>query len=492
MKKNIITLLAVVLSASAFAQTPVKPGVGIGIKKVSTSAALQVEADKKGVLIPRVDLKALVAADTTNHYGLLGSTEQGIAVYNKIDSAEYPEGFYYWDAGAKKWEAITSSSKFESVINETKETLQKEITEKITEITKIPGNPADPTDLSYMVAFKPDANPVNPNDPAKGTLMYLVPKEEKDADGKVTKITYTKHEIGFDDLVTSAETETNIKRFVGDGAKVVGKDIEIDVTDVKNHAKGRIFYTYTTEKGTPEYIDVTSDFLETIKENKEIRKEIITVISEVGTGGDGDGGVKPVDPDNPDPDPTKAWGNVYYGPENGKDGPAVLYSIDKDGNKHYIDISKNIINEITNNNELIEKIKETVRVEVGKTPNTDVPTGEVIGGKRVFKGLTSISVNGDATKGEYDSEPGANITIHPTKVTIGADGVAKVEADANVKFGRLINVTVLAKGGSVLVNSATDVEGIGGDTFKFSFGIGSLYTPILGGTYDLVFEYTEL
>ncbi|MDO5857158.1 hypothetical protein Q2490_07655 [Myroides odoratimimus] len=492
MKKNIITLLAVVLSASAFAQTPVKPGVGIGIKKVSTSAALQVESDKKGVLIPRVDLKALVAADATNHYGLLGNPEQGIAVYNKIASTDYPEGFYYWDAGAKKWEAITSSSKLETVIKDTKETLQKEITEKITEITKIPGNPGDPTDLSYMVAFKPE--PLKPGDPipakSKGVLQYLVPHEEKDGDGKVTKITYTKHEIGFDELVSGAQTVTDINRFVGDGTKIEAKDIKVDLEDPKNKVKGKIFYTYTNEDKVTQFIDVTSDFLETIKENKEIRKEIVSVITEVGTGGDGDGGVKPIDPT--DPDKSKAWGNVYYGPENGKDGPAVLYSIDKDGNKHYIDISKNIINEITNNNELIEKIKETVRVEVGKTPDSDVPTGEVIGGKRVFKGLTSISVNGDATKGEYDSEPKANITIHPTKVTIGADGVAKVEQDATVKFGRLINVTVLAKGGSVLVSSATDVERIGGDTFKFSFGTGSLYTPILGGDYDLVFEYTEL
>ncbi|MDM1350040.1 hypothetical protein HX017_06900 [Myroides marinus] len=485
MKKNIITLLAVVLSATAFAQ---KPGVGIGTKKVNASAALQVDATNKGVLIPRVDLKALVTADTTNKYGLLGTPEQGVLVYNKIASPEYVEGFFYWAGG--KWEAVTSETKLEKVVTDTKTELQREITEKITEITKVPGDPNDPTDLSYMVAFKPDALKPGENetDPRKGTLQYLVPKEIDDPKNPGKKKTiYEKRIIGFADLVTGSETETNISKFYGDGNTSTKQAITVAIPEAVAKTKGKIYYTYVNEKNVTEYLDVTSDFETIIKENETIRKEITNVVKTVD----------PIDPTKPDPvkpvDPTKpdpgAYGNVYYG-DPYKEGKPVLYSVDDKGVVHYINLSQNIINEITNNQEIIEKLKETIRVEVGKEKDKDVPTGEVIGGRRVFKGLATIVVPGVAANGEYDSEFTGSVTVHPTKVTI-KDNKATVEEDAAVKFGRLLSVSVLTQGGSVLVNSATDVEKIGEKAFKFSFGTGSLYTPVLGGTYDLVFEYLE-
>ncbi|MFM9403714.1 hypothetical protein ACKLNQ_17560 [Myroides odoratimimus] len=474
MKKKITTLFLLALGATTYAQ---QPGIGVGTPLPSQSAMLDVHATDKGVLIPRVKLSTLTNKSLTT-FGLVGTGEQGILVYNTEVGDGFIEGFYYWSGTTTgKWEAVTSSSKLETVINETKETLQKEITEKITEITKIPGDPADPTDLSYMVAFKP--NKLEPEDdpakPVKGKLLYLVPKEEKDADGKVTKITYSRHEIGFEELVSGAQTETNIKRYVGDGTKVEEKKIIIDAKDEKNHVKGRIFYTYTNELGTPEYIDVTSDFLETIKENKEIRKEIITVISEVGTGGDGDGGVKPVDPDNPDPDPTKAWGNVYYGPENGKDGPAVLYSIDKDGNKHYIDISKNIINEITNNNELIEKIKETITVTVTED-GKPVDTNDVVDGKIVQK----VSLNNqEVVKGNgtlsYNSE-------------FNADGIA-----VPATFDRLLSIKIFNSAGVLVMTNVTNVNhDKTGNKLKFNFGSGSMYSPLTAATgYQVMLEYVS-
>ncbi|MDO5857159.1 hypothetical protein Q2490_07660 [Myroides odoratimimus] len=473
MKKKITTLFLLALGATTYAQ---QPGVGIGTPLPSQSAMLDVNATDKGVLIPRVKLSTLTGKSLTT-FGLVGTGEQGVLVYNTEVGDGFIEGFYYWEGAATgKWEAVTSSSKLETVIKDTKETLQKEITEKITEITKIPGNPGDPTDLSYMVAFKP-LQPIKPGDPipakSKETLQYLIPHEEKDGDGKVTKITYTKHEIGFDELVSGAQTVTDINRFVGDGTKIEAKDIKVDLEDPKNKVKGKIFYTYTNEDKVTQFIDVTSDFLETIKENKEIRKEIVSVITEVGTGGDGDGGVKPIDPT--DPDKSKAWGNVYYGPENGKDGPAVLYSIDKDGNKHYIDISQNLINEITNNPEVVKKIKETVTVTVTED-GKPVDTNDVIDGKIVQK----VSLNNqEVVKGNgtlsYNSE-------------FNADGIA-----VPATFDRLLSVKIFNSAGVLVMTNVTNVNHDKvGNKLKFNFGSGSMYSPLTAATgYQVILEYVS-
>lgn len=288
--------------------------------------------------------------------------------------------------------------------------------------------------------------------------------------------------------INNLETRTYLEKSIGDGENATVTKAITAPTNLNE--KGKIYYTYFGEdKNVPYYIDVTSDVLTSIT-NPAIKEKIISIVN--NPGGDGDGGtipgggdkpVVPVDPTKPD-DKAKTYGNVYYGPMDPTDASKgdVLYSIDKAGIKHYIDISQNVINEITNNPTVIEKIKEvtTVKVIAG---NGDAPTGEVVGGETVYKGIVEIEVK-DPNDYKYDSKPTKAITVKPSAFN------AKGEwEETGEKFSRLLSVKVLTKGGQLVIDSATDVTAVG-DGFDFYFGVGNLYTPIADGTYDLIFEYT--
>ncbi|MCA4808136.1 calcium-binding protein, partial [Myroides odoratimimus] len=138
MKKQIYTVLALALCLGAFAQD--KPGVGINTKRVDKSAILEVVAEKKGVLIPRISINDVAV------FGLDGdSKKESMLVYNEKGTAA--KGFYYWtniDATKGKWELITS----ESVLNQKIEELKNYVDTEIQKITNI----GDPTNLSYLVA----------------------------------------------------------------------------------------------------------------------------------------------------------------------------------------------------------------------------------------------------------------------------------------------------------------------------------------------------
>ncbi|MEC4117187.1 hypothetical protein VSP20_09400 [Myroides phaeus] len=260
-------------------------------------------------------------------------------------------------------------------------------------------------------------------------------------------------EGGFQDItLNQLETKTRFEKTIGDGTTAVKKPADVELGEDQNKAKGKVIYTYFGEdKDTPYFIDITADMLTVLQENSTVKQEIIKVINNpvdedgkpIQPGGDG-GVVKPADPSNPtEEEKAKAYGNVYYGPIDPKtpNGEDVLYSVDKDGNKHYINITSNIINEITNNQGIIDKIKEvtTVKVETG-TPGAVVETGEEIGGKKVYKGIATVEVE-DTTYG-YDS-------TFKNAVEITTDGV---------KFGRLLKVAVHDKQGNLVVTSATEVK----------------------------------
>ncbi|MGL5273968.1 hypothetical protein [Myroides sp.] len=592
MKKNIITLLAVVLSATAFAQ--VKNGVGFGAKKVDPSAALQVDATDKGVLIPRIDIKDLAT------YGLAGNSAPvgGMIVFNKtaVANADATKaisvGFHYWSATTAKWELITSQTQLNNVVKEVKEEVKKEI-EKITNITGgTEGN------NSYLVSFKPDEDG---KDGTTGVLSYLYP--QKDGEGKITG--YDKKTISFAQLVKDQETNTFIRpvvdgkladgttdkivayvyfseaairkfkadkpneaidkitddygtkldisavvtnntknifndketikevtkilenakdvvRAVSDGnggVKLVYKAVEngpdIDfpinlietktkfgrlasdkdldaiadtdykpVVDAPKKAKaGEVIYQYYGEDAAkPNFINVTADIIKTINENKEVKETFNKTVNEYLSKG----------------------GNVYYGkikdPVTGTVGTdSILFEkVDKGDGTFVdtpIDISKDILKVIEKDSKLIEKIKELTTVKV--TEGIDLPTGVTIGGKEVYKGFANIKVEDNAG---YDSgfkviKKGGTlgneyVTIAPNKVVVDKDGNATtVPVDAN--FGRLLKVSVLAKGGSVVIDSATDVitTPMNEKMFSFSFGLGSMYTPIANGDYEIIFEY---
>ncbi|UVD79698.1 hypothetical protein NWE55_16505 [Myroides albus] len=267
----------------------------------------------------------------------------------------------------------------------------------------------------------------------------------------------------------SMETKTSFVKTIGDAATAIEKDAKVAPTEAELKAKGSVVYKFLGEEKDaagnpiPYYINATSDFLEIVKNNETIQKEITKVVN---TGGGTDPGTpEPVDPTKPDPN---SYGNVYYGDVN-KDGNPILYTVN-DGKTYAIDISQNILNEITNNQDIIEKLKEQTTVVV-KDGEGAVNTGEVINGFQVKKLVTKVTVE-DTTYG-YDS-------TFKTAIPVGDS------------FARLLKATVLKGGvdGQLVADSATEVVfDKGAKTLKFSFGVGEMYTPVFNGDYDVILEF---
>ncbi|WP_158963397.1 hypothetical protein [Myroides fluvii] len=84
MIRKVIPLFALILSTSAMAQ------VGIGTKKAASAAQLDIVAEKKGVLIPRVKLEVL-----TQYAPIEGDQVESLLVYHTGEH-NLKAGFYYW------------------------------------------------------------------------------------------------------------------------------------------------------------------------------------------------------------------------------------------------------------------------------------------------------------------------------------------------------------------------------------------------------------
>ncbi|WP_158962993.1 hypothetical protein [Myroides fluvii] len=98
MIRRLIPLVALVLSGSAMAQ------IGIGTQKATSSAQLDVVALKKGVLLPRVELK-----NSTEFSPIEGEQVESLLVYH-IGNTNLKAGFYYWKSNA--WTPLLSGDTF--------------------------------------------------------------------------------------------------------------------------------------------------------------------------------------------------------------------------------------------------------------------------------------------------------------------------------------------------------------------------------------------
>lgn len=77
--------------------------VGIGTENPNPSAILDLEANNKGILIPRVALTGLTDNTTISE----GNVES-ILVYNTTVSSELKKGYYYWSG--TQWEMLANQS----------------------------------------------------------------------------------------------------------------------------------------------------------------------------------------------------------------------------------------------------------------------------------------------------------------------------------------------------------------------------------------------
>lgn len=99
MKRPFLFLIALIVNILSYSQK----NVGIGTTTPHPSAALDITANDKGILIPRVFLLSVSDAFT------ISSPTKGLMVYNNNTSITggSGEGFYYWDGSVWK-QAIAS------------------------------------------------------------------------------------------------------------------------------------------------------------------------------------------------------------------------------------------------------------------------------------------------------------------------------------------------------------------------------------------------
>ncbi|MGG5578825.1 hypothetical protein ACPDHL_16020, partial [Myroides sp. C15-4] len=98
MIRRLIPLVTLILSSSAMAQ------IGIGTKKAASSAQLEIVALKKGVLLPRVELK-----DKSEFSPIEGERVESLLVYH-TGNTNLVAGFYYWKSNA--WTPLLSGDTF--------------------------------------------------------------------------------------------------------------------------------------------------------------------------------------------------------------------------------------------------------------------------------------------------------------------------------------------------------------------------------------------
>jgi hypothetical protein len=193
--------------------------VGIGTPTPATSSQLDIVANNKGVLIPRVTLTS-----TTSFGPIIGTEVESLLVYNTATAGDaaaiaagtnVTPGFYYWVArqGAvnQHWERIVNQTQLDEAISNIKN-IQTDL-DKILALLK--------------VAF-PSNNLVNPEvtGDTHGGGMVFTPGNGTTTQAKIEYVyfngtNYVTKDITADilDLIKGAESKTTILEFPADSGK---------------------------------------------------------------------------------------------------------------------------------------------------------------------------------------------------------------------------------------------------------------------------------
>ncbi|MDM1398631.1 hypothetical protein HX049_15905 [Myroides odoratimimus] len=546
MKKNIITLLVLALSTVALAQEKDKAGLGIGTKRISKAAMLDIQATNKGVLLPRIELSG------EDHKLNGGTNPDGVIVYNSGSVLEH--GFYYW--ASTKWEKVAANSQVIEKLTELQTTLETQIKE----ITIIDGGTEK--DISYLVSYNPESH----------LFTYLMPKEgggydKKEIDFK-TAVKEEQTNTFIREIKTNVEGEDKILKYIYFSEKAItdwlknnpnGNPIDdmpddngtpIDVLGVVNSNFKEIFENNTnTEiinqiiKKAPNnvwveqreegeflvYLDDNNDKHEVSLENNETQTEIFKhVVNADGQVIDGESTQVLESKDlkkgdiyysykaehgktyyinmtndvinsvqnsetlkqeifNTVNNYTTEGGNVYYGDI---DGQNLLYIVDKDNNKNPIDISKDVqkVIEETVNNSVVEKILQQTEIKI-ITDSVDVAVNSSIDGNIVYRGKRKIKVN---HADGYDVTFIGSITAKPSDKKEVVEGGTRTVTyqDSTATIETLLSANIIdVKTKQVVVSTVTDVS-VSGNELTFYFGQNGMYIALDNGDYEVVFEYT--
>src|SRR5690554_7469443 len=102
-----ITIMAALLGSFHFASAQ----VGIGTPSPANSSQLDIVANNKGVLIPRIALTS-----TAVFAPVEGTEVESLLVYNTATEGDVTPGFYYWFNN--KWERIVNQTQLEEAISD--------------------------------------------------------------------------------------------------------------------------------------------------------------------------------------------------------------------------------------------------------------------------------------------------------------------------------------------------------------------------------------
>ncbi|MHC5353269.1 hypothetical protein ACYSNX_03605, partial [Myroides sp. LJL115] len=274
----------------------------------------------------------------------------------------------------------------------------------------------------------------------------------KDGDGKYYFVSKNPDKTTTTTYFNEMEFKTSLKtgEVTADGIapSFAAKTTAPDESTVK---KGEIFYEYVTEGENGKelnYINLTQDLITTINNNEELKEDITNIVNNFLEGGS----------------------NVYYGKIDPKDTTAkdILFSVDKDGNRTPIDISQNIINEITNNTEVKNTIKKVTRIELEESQVVSINTS--LNKAEVYRLLKTVTVTAASANTPYN-----NVLSAP--VDLGANAT------------KVLSIQLLNQNGSVVLNTARDIE-LDAGKLSFVFGNGQTILPLKPGNYEIIVEFT--
>ena len=227
MRKILLLSIFSLFSCYAIAQ------VGVGTDLPNPSTQLDVEANDKGILIPRIQL-----ASITDQQTITAGNVESLLVFNTETNAEVVPGYYYWYNG--EWRKLLVSGEYS---NET--------------ITFLTDN-ADGTFIytnedGTQVTF--DANTVTYTDNGNGSYTFTNANGDSltiDVVGDVVTNIQNQGDI-YDEIINMLDTNSDIFVDNGDGTfthtAVDGTQVTFDANTVTYTDNGNGSYTFTNANG---------------------------------------------------------------------------------------------------------------------------------------------------------------------------------------------------------------------------------------------------
>jgi len=139
MKNKIFTLFLISTSFATYSQ------VGIGTKTPNNATQLEITADNRGILIPRVSLQS-----STDDVTITNGNVNSLLVFNTSTIADITPGYYYWYID--KWKKIASSDEIGKIIAGKNVKIDGTGTEEDPYIINSPVETADETPSDAIIA----------------------------------------------------------------------------------------------------------------------------------------------------------------------------------------------------------------------------------------------------------------------------------------------------------------------------------------------------